>query len=258
MQMIYRSPKNPNSHLTAKRRKQPSYPTRFLLEHGYVRGKVLDFGSGLGADARYLRKLGYDVTEYDPYYAPEYPSCRFDTILCHYVLNVLLPEEQPYVLMCISELLHPYGKAYYSVRRDLSRDGYRFHQEHGVYVYQRRVYLPFKSVLQNNFCEIYEYRHYNQVIAGQGCPYCFPSLDTLLLTETEAAYSIAINPADLTQGLLVVPKRHIRHLDTEIRDECKLVVRRLRRIVNTSGEFTVMKARVCTDVHQHAHVRITF
>ena len=109
--MIVQSPKNPNSHLTVKDRKWPSYPTKHLLAQGLIQGRVLDFGCGLGTDVAFLRAKGIDITGYDPHYAPAYPTGRFDTILCHYVLNVLLPEEQIQVLMAVAELLKPSGRA---------------------------------------------------------------------------------------------------------------------------------------------------
>ncbi|MCA9982497.1 MAG: methyltransferase domain-containing protein, partial [Anaerolineales bacterium] len=80
-------------------------------------GRTLDFGCGLGADVAFLAAQGVDITGYDPHYAPTYPTEQFDTIMCHYVLNVLLPEEQAYVLMAISELLKPSGRAFFTVRR---------------------------------------------------------------------------------------------------------------------------------------------
>lgn len=254
--MIYRSPDNPNSHLTAKRRKYPSYPTRYLLAQGRIRGRVLDFGSGLGADVRYLRQLGYKVSEYDPYYASVYPSGRFDTILCHYVLNVLLPEEQPYVLMCVAELLDKEGKAYYTVRRDIHRDGFRLHRKYGVHVYQRAVYLPFTSVLRNGFCEIYEYQHYNQIELREECPFCSPPRDALLLTETETAYAIATKPEGTPNNILVAPKQHVERIESVTREECALIVRRLRHLLGLTTDNTKMRAKVCINRYQHAYVRI--
>lgn len=88
------------------------------------------------------------------------PTVRFDTLLRHYVLNVLLPEEQALVLMAVAELLAPDGIAYYTVRRDIASAGFRAHTEHaGVKVYQRNVVLPFASVLTAEHCEIYACRH---------------------------------------------------------------------------------------------------
>ncbi len=113
--IIFQSPQNPNSHLTIKERKWPSYPTKFLFSAGKIQGRVLDFGCGGGIDASFLTKNGLYTTKFDPYYAPQVPTGKFDTILCHYVLNVLLPEEQVQVLMAISELLSPSGKAYFTV-----------------------------------------------------------------------------------------------------------------------------------------------
>lgn len=90
--------RNPNAHLTAKERGRPSYPTRRLLAMRRIEGRVLDFGCGYGADVDFLRDKGFDVTGYDPHHAPAYPEGTFDTILCHYVLNVLFPKEQSRVL----------------------------------------------------------------------------------------------------------------------------------------------------------------
>jgi len=182
---------------------------RHLYSRGLVKGKVLDYGSGLGADARFLRSKGYEVTEYDPYYAPEYPAQRYDTILCSYVLNVLLPEEQSLVLMAVSELLQPTGQAYFSVRRDVRRNGFRMHAIHHCLVYQCNVHLPYESILCNDFCEIYEYRHYNQLRGrGSDCLFCSPSPEMELVTESATVYAI-LDSYPVTPGhTLIIPKQH--------------------------------------------------
>jgi len=97
MTLVYQSPKNPNSHLTIKERIYPSYPAKHLLTTGQIKGRVLDFGCGNGVDVTFLRNNGFDIVGYDPYYVPEIPNGQFDTIMCNYVLNVLLPEEQVHV-----------------------------------------------------------------------------------------------------------------------------------------------------------------
>jgi ATP adenylyltransferase len=108
---------NPNTYLTAKERTTPSLPVRMLLERKLIQGKVLDFGCGFGKDVNHLLEKGFDAQGYDPHYYPEYPTQKFDTILCFYVLNVLFPEEQNRVMMQISKLLKPNGRAYFAVRR---------------------------------------------------------------------------------------------------------------------------------------------
>lgn len=85
---------NPNSHLTAKQREILSFPTKHLLNKGLVIGEVLDFGCGFGNDVKLLQEKGINIRGYDKHYFPEYPNKKFDTILCFYVLNVLMPEEQ--------------------------------------------------------------------------------------------------------------------------------------------------------------------
>jgi len=209
--MIYQSPKNPNSHLTIKERKWPSYPTKQLLSAGLIEGRVLDFGCGTGTDVAFLRKNRLDVTGYDPFCNPDYPTGRFDTILCHYVLNVLLPEEQAHVLMAISELLKPTGRAYFTVRRDIKRNGFRTHVKHGCKVYQCNVVLPYKSILKTKHCEIYEYRHFNQQLQPSSesvCPFCAPPPDRELITESATVYAL-FDKYPVSQGhTLIIPKQH--------------------------------------------------
>ena len=91
--------KNQFSHLTAIERNYLSFPAQFLLNQNLLQGKILDFGCGFGNDVKILHQKGCDITGYDPYYFPEYPDTKFDTIICFYVLNVLFTEEQTNVLM---------------------------------------------------------------------------------------------------------------------------------------------------------------
>lgn len=202
--------KNPHAHLTAKERDRPSFPTRKLLGLGRIEGRVLDFGCGHGADVDFLREKGFEVEGYDPYYAPERPDGRFDTILCHYVLNVLLQRDQTEVLMDVSEHLHPSGCAFYTVRRDLERPGYRRHYKHDVSTYQANVRLPFETVVRTKFCEIYQYRPYPQVAdEASECSLCAPAPETHVISESAQSVALAA-PAPRTRGhTLVLPKRHV-------------------------------------------------
>ena len=228
-------------------------------------GKVLDFGSGLGADAKFLRSKGFDVTEYDPYYAPDYPTQRYDTILCIYVLNVLLPEEQSHVLMAVSELLEPHGKAFFSVRRDVARDGFRVHAKHRLPVYQCRVCLPYTSIFQNAFCEIYEYRHYNQIGRSESdCLFCSPLPQAELITESATVYALLdkypVNPGHT----LVIPKQHYAdyfEMPERTKRACWFVVDRVRTLLvqrfNPDGFNIGINNGACagqTIPHVHIHV----
>jgi hypothetical protein len=69
-------------------------------------------------------------------------------------LNVLLQDEQANVLMEISQLLKPEGKAYIAVRRDIIYEGFRMHKVHLKQTYQCNVVLNFKSIFKNKNCEI--------------------------------------------------------------------------------------------------------
>lgn len=99
-------------YLTAIKRTSLSVPTRYLLQHNLLKGRILDFGCGYGFDTDELKRQGYNITGYDYYYRPEYPVGKFDTILCNYVLNVLEPYAQAEVMMNVTNLLSPEGTAF--------------------------------------------------------------------------------------------------------------------------------------------------
>lgn len=197
--------------LTAKPREGPSLPTKWLWERNYLKGEVLDFGSGYGADGAFLRNHGFAVTDYDPYYTPAYPTGYFDTIICQYVLNVLEPLEQSQVIMQVSELLKPTGTAYFAVRRDISQrnKGVRIHKEYQEPTYQTPVRLPFPSVMQNAYCEIYAHQPFRQLPNGDpDCPFCQLAPDQQVITESTTAFAI-FDKYPVNQGhMLIIPKKH--------------------------------------------------
>lgn len=198
------------AYLTAKERSTPSLPVRMLHELRLIQGKVLDFGCGFGKDVDFLHQKGFDIQGFDPHYFPQYPCEKFDTILCFYVLNVLFPEEQNQVLMQISSLLKPSGKAYFAVRRDIQKDGFRTHQVHGKPTYQCFVKLPFKSIFLNENTEFYEYQHFNQIADNQlKCPFCKPTPRLYLLAEAPLSYAVFDGYPIAKGHTLIIPKRHM-------------------------------------------------
>ena len=146
-------------YLTAIKRSRLSAPARYLLKHDLLKGRILDFGCGLGFDTDELRRQELDVTGYDCYYRPEYPEGKFDTIMCIYVLNVLELYAQAEVMMDINHLLAPHGTVYFAVRRDLTKEGFRFHPIYRKYTYQCNVRLPYPSLVCNSGFELYRCKH---------------------------------------------------------------------------------------------------
>lgn len=233
------------SYLTAKERDNPSLPIRILLDRNLIVGKVLDFGCGFGKDVEYLKQKGFDCKGFDPHYFPTILPQKFDTIICFYVLNVLFPEEQNEVLMEISRLLKPTGKAYFAVRRDIQKDGFRIHQLHGKPTYQCNVKLPYKSIFLNQNTEFYEYQHINQLNILSKCPFCNPNSKLRLIAETPLSYAV-LDGFPISKGhSLIIPKRHIANffdLSFEEQNDCLQVANKVQRLIKNNFQnegFTV-------------------
>lgn len=254
------------SHLTAKERDKLSFPARIVAERRLLKGKALDFGCGFGSDANLLSKDGFDILKYDKHYFPELPKEQFDTILCFYVLNVLMPEEQAEVLIQISRLLKLGGKAYFAVRRDLKNDGFRIHKLYQKPTYQCRVKLPFKSIFINDSCEIYEYQHFNFLADGknENCPFCNPDKERELIAETATAYAI-YDKYPVNKGhALIIPKRHCaNYFDLSFREQnaCMFLVNQVQKIIqaelNPNGfniGINVNESAGQTIFHVHIHL----
>ncbi len=227
---------NKFSHLTAIERSYLSFPAQYLLNNNLLQGRVLDFGCGLGNDVKLLNQKGFDVTGYDPYYFPEYPDDKFETIICFYVLNVLFAENQANVLMEVSHLLKPGGKVYYAVRRDLKKEGFREHYVHKKPTYQCNVKLPFKSVYLDERCEIYEYVHYNnQRNTSDNCIFCNPYKNLTILAESATAYAMFDGYPKSKGHVLIIPKRHIANyfeLPFKEQSACWLMANKVQEILS--------------------------
>jgi diadenosine tetraphosphate (Ap4A) HIT family hydrolase len=228
---------NPNSHLTAKERDNLSFPAKILLNQNLLAGDVLDFGCGYGNDVKLLKAKGINIEGYDKYHFPEYPTKKFDTIICFYVLNVLLPEEQATVLMELSQLVKPTGKVYIAVRRDLQYEGFRTHKIHQKKTHQCNVILNSKSFFKNENCEIYEYQHYNQLKRKESpdCPFCNPDSDRDLIVESATAFSIYDKyPVSAGHALIISKKHCANYFDLTFKEQaaCMFMLNRVKEIVS--------------------------
>ena len=106
------------SEKTAISRKELPVPVR--KAKNFIAGRILDYGCGRGSVGRIL---GPRVTSYDPYYAPEKPSGRFDTVLLIYVLNVLTWPDRKKVLNDIKKYMAPGSTLVIGVRTKSELDG---------------------------------------------------------------------------------------------------------------------------------------
>lgn len=227
---------NPYNHLTAKERTSLSFPAKILLERNLFYGDVLDFGCGFGKDVELLKEKGISISGYDKYHLPEYPTKKFDTIICFYVLNVLLAEEQTIVLLELSQLVKPTGKVYFAVRRDLQHEGFRMHKVHQKQTYQCNVILNFKSIFRNDNCEMYEYSHFNQIqhVENLSCPFCNPVPERELIAESAMVYSM-LDKFPVSSGhALIIPKRHTAsYFDLSFKEQsaCFFMLNKVKEIL---------------------------
>lgn len=130
-------------HLTAIARTKPSAPARMLYDRYLLKGRCLDYGCGRGKDAD-----TYRLDKYDPHWYPTRPTGQYDTITCTYVLNVVRPEDVPYILQDIRALLAPRGTAYLTVRRDLKGSAAK-----GRGTTQRNVHLDLPTLpVSGGYC----------------------------------------------------------------------------------------------------------
>jgi len=230
------SNQNSNSHLTAIERTSLSYPARIVLNQKKIIGKVLDFGCGIGKDVELLKAKGINIVGFDPFYFPDFPTEKFDTILCFYVLNVLLPEEQAEVLMNVSSLLKPNGKAYFAVRRDIQYEGFRIHKVHKKETYQCLIKLAYLSIYKNENCEIYEYEHYTTLNKGNIglSPFLIGDETRELIVETATVFSF-YDKFPVSKGhSLIVPKKLVsNYFDLTLKEQtaCWIVANKAKSIL---------------------------
>jgi diadenosine tetraphosphate (Ap4A) HIT family hydrolase len=227
---------NSNNHLTAIERTSLSYPARIALNQKKIIGKVLDFGCGIGKDVELLKQKGFDIVGYDPFYFPKFPTEKFDTILCFYVLNVLLPEEQAEVLMNVSNLLKPNGKAYFAVRRDIQYEGFRIHKVHKKETYQCLIKLPYLSIFKNENCEIYEYEQYTTLNKGNTnlSPFLIGEETRELIVETATVFSFYDKfPVSNGHSLIVIKRLVSNYFNLTLKEQtaCWIVANKVKTIL---------------------------
>ena len=258
--------KNEFSHLTAKERKYLSYPSKWLLSQGLLKGSILDYGCGFGTDVSELGHKGFSIIGYDPHYFPDRVEGKYDTVLCHYVLNVLEPLDQTDVLMEVSRYLKDIGTAYFTVRRDVKYQGFRTHKKHLKKTYQCQVKLPFESVFKNEFCEIYRYQHYTKKNAENQkvSPFFMPGDEKELIVESASAFSF-YDKYPVNKGhALIVPKRLVAdYFDLSQREQtaCWLMVNKVKSIIQERFKPDGFNIGINSNVaagqtipHAHIHV----
>jgi hypothetical protein len=131
----------------APQRNSLSKTARILLDKSLIRGRVLDYGCGLGFDADQQ-----EWEAYDPYYRPNNVTGSYDTIIVNHVANVLTRESRAELLRSVDLLLASDGVAYISVARNIPTSGKAGPRRR----IQNYVVLTLPSVFADGDEEIYQ------------------------------------------------------------------------------------------------------
>lgn len=147
-----------------------------------------------------------------------------------------MQEEQTNVLVEISQLLKPTGKAYFAVRRDLQKEGFRIHKLHQKPTYQCNVILNYQSIFKNENCEVYEYAHFNQLCKKGNieCPFCNPDAERELLLESATAYAMFDKYPVSNGHTLIIPKKHCAEyfeLSFKEQSACWFILNKAKKIL---------------------------
>lgn len=102
-------------HRTAIARTGPSAPRRAWEQAGLLGGRVLDYGSGRGADCEATATRCYDPHHPDPK-VRKAPSGDYDAVTLTYVLNVLPPDERKRTLQAAAKRVRRGGRLLVAVR----------------------------------------------------------------------------------------------------------------------------------------------
>lgn len=101
----------------------------YRIAAGQLKGRVLDYGAGLGLGSDVLRENGLEVDSYEPFPqrwkgrdkvtytdSSKIPSGRYDGVVCFSVLNVVDPEVRYQVVKTIGRVLKDGGVALVTAR----------------------------------------------------------------------------------------------------------------------------------------------
>jgi hypothetical protein len=102
-------------HRTAIARTGPSAPHRAWKQAGLLGGRVLDYGSGRGADCKATATRCYDPNHPDPK-VRQAPPDDYDAVTLTYVLNVLPPTERKEALQAAARRVRRGGHLLVAVR----------------------------------------------------------------------------------------------------------------------------------------------
>lgn len=126
-----------------------SFGAQWLVEHGHVFGRVLDFGSGFGSDADH-----FNWEAYDPHYRQRELSTDYDTVVCNHVLNMLTQKSRSEAIRRIQNLLSQCGTAFLIVPRNIPSEGKVALRKR----IQNYVILSLPTVYVDGKLEIYQLR----------------------------------------------------------------------------------------------------
>jgi len=166
--------------------------------------------------------------------------------------------------MEVSELLKPGGKAYFVIHRTARHEEFPDQKEHPKNTSGGRGVLPYRSILKNNFCEIYEYIRVTDQKHASDCIFCRPAANLEFLTESAGAFAV-YDGYPVSEGhALVISKKHVADfflLSRHEQDALWIVVNRVKQLLEERYHpdgfnvgFNVGESAGQTVFHAHVHV----
>ena len=145
-------------------------------------------------------------------------------------------------------------------------EGFRTHKIHQKKTYQCNVVLNSKSIFKNENCEIYEYKHFNQIKHNTNveCPFCNPDSERELIVESATAYAM-FDKFPVSKGhALIIPKKHCaNYFDLTFKEQsaCIFMLNKVKEILLTQFNpdgfnvgINISEAAGQTVPHVHIHL----
>ena len=256
--------RTPSGHFSIEAATALLGPIDFLVEEGFLRGRVCVYDNAHAA--LLLKGKGIEGSRFEPLRGQNFPVERYDTVLSFYRPESFFDPAKNDIVMDVSALLAPGGRAYFIMEHDRENFARRLALKgEDLHRYNREAML-FREIWNTGTAEIYEYIPYTEIYQGNEKASPFFSIDEPrgLITESAAAFAI-LDKYPVSPGhTLIIPKRVTADyfdLSWPEQEACWKMVAKVKAILDASFKpdgynvgINVSEAAGQTVPHVHIHV----